>query len=218
MPSIKWKPELFLMSVGLASLIAFSSMSRAQPVDATDATNKAAETVLDFEGINLSKSQAGNIQPAAGSTIKDDFKSQGVLFGKQGISAGVAAVAGSLAPSSGTGSVAGLDSEGIIPGTIKGCNVGDIYFHFCLPGTDEPAQTDEISFTIGDAGGDIDEFVIRLYDASDALVKTKAIADFSRFSVSFSHPGIHRVEIDFSGDYGYSLDDLSFNTPQLISG
>ena len=35
----------------------------------------------------------------------------------------------------------------------------------------------------------------------------------SRFPVTIAALGINRVEVDFTGDFGYSLDDLQFNTP-----
>jgi hypothetical protein len=66
----------------------------------------------------------------------------------------------SLVPSSGVLSIAGLNAEGMIPGTELGSLVGDIYFSFFAPGTNEIATTDLVEFAIGDVGGDLDIFDI----------------------------------------------------------
>ena len=34
-------------------------------------------------------------------------------------------------------------------------------------------------------------------------------------SVRFSFAGINRVEIDFTGSFGYSMDDLTFHAPAV---
>jgi hypothetical protein len=138
-----------------------------------------------------------------------------VLFGRSGTSLGVAVVVDSLAPSSGANSVVGLDEDGIIPGSDEGGGaVGDIHFRFVLPGTMTPAETDCVSFTIGDAGGDLDEFVIRAFDINDVEIHSENRAGASRFLVGLTIPGIHRIEIDFLGTFGYSLDDLGFDDPE----
>ncbi len=176
-----------------------------------------AVVTLDFEGLPYtSVTTAGDKTPAAGSVLTDDFMSDGVLFGKAGTSAGVAVVRNSYAPSSGLQSVAGLDASGIIPGSGSGAALGDIYFSFVGPGTLTPGYTDYVSFTIGDAGGDIDVFQIRSYDYAGTLIDTQDFSEAARFSVAISVSGIHRVEVDFTGNYGYSLDDLSFNSPIAI--
>ena len=88
-----------------------------------------------------------------------------------------------------------------------------IYFNFVLPGTTVAAVTDFVSFTIGDSGGDLDVFQIRAYALDGSLISVQDLSGTSRFAASISVAGIHRVEIDFTGDYGYSMDDLEFNTP-----
>jgi PEP-CTERM putative exosortase interaction domain len=104
----------------------------------------------------------------------------------------------------------GLNEEGFIPDDIA---TGDIYFSFYAPGTNEASVTDFVEFSIGDQGGDLDIFDISFFDNSGNLLNTFHYEDTSHFLVSYSTPNIHSVAIDFTGEYGYSLDDLSFNTP-----
>jgi len=173
-----------------------------------------ATVIIDFEGLPYFdvSGLAGDVIPDAASVLADSFMSDGVLFGSK-TSAGVAVVRDSFAPSSGLNSVVGLDEFGSLPGTEYGGRVGDIYFSFVLPGTRTPAYTDYVSFTIGDAGYDLDEFEIRSYNLADELIDVRNVSDISRFLVEISVPEVHRVEIDFSGDFGYSLDDLTFTSP-----
>jgi hypothetical protein len=176
-----------------------------------------ALVTIDFEGLPYTAvTTSGNITPVAGSVLTDDFMSVGVLFGKEGTSAGVAVVRDSFAPSSGSNSVAGLDASGMIPSSGGGAAIGDIYFSFVSPGSLMPSATDWVSFTIGDGGGDLDVFQIRSYTLGGSLIDTQDLSNTSRFPVTIAMSGIHRVEVDFTGDYGYSLDDLSFNSPTVI--
>jgi len=169
---------------------------------------------IDFEGLDYTMiTGGGNKTPNPPSVVTSDFMSDGVLFGKPGVSTGIAVVRDSFGPSSGLNSAAGLDAAGILPGTSSGSCVGDIFFSFVLPGTLTLGETDYVSFTIGDTGGDLDIFEIRSYNLVDTLFDTQNVSNASRFPVTISLSGIHRVEVDFSGDYGYSLDDLSFTTP-----
>lgn len=169
-------------------------------------------TPLDFEGLPYTLIVGGgDIAPNPASILTNDFAPQGVVFGRSGTSAGVAVVRDSLAPSSGLNSVAGLNAAGVIPGTgIGGAVVGDIYFSFVEPGSSTPSTTDWVSFTIGDSGGDLDVFQIRSYDLSNTLINSADVSGVSRFPWALALPGIHRVEVDFTGDFGYSLDDLDF--------
>ncbi len=174
----------------------------------------AGATLIDFEGLPFTSVSGGNITPIPGSVLTDNFKGVGVLFGKAGVSTGVAVVRDSFAPSSGVNSVAGLDNSGIIPGSSGGgAAVGDIYFSFVVPGTNNPAVTDLVSFTIGDSGGDLDIFQIRAYDLANTLIATNDVSGISRFPVTISVSGVNRIEVDFTGEFGYSLDDLAFNAP-----
>ena len=173
-------------------------------------SSMAQAVVINFDSIaDYTASSAGNVTPVAGSVITDQFASDGVIFGRAGLSTGVAVVRDTLAPSSGLNSVAGLDAEGIIPGTSSGADLGDIYFSFL-------GVTDSVSFTVGDAGGDTDIFDIRAYDSSDALVFDNHYENTSRFLVEFGGFDVTRVEVDFTGSFGYSLDDLTFNTVRQV--
>lgn len=173
-----------------------------------------AATTIDFESIGTyTPLGAGDIAPVASSVVTNNFQNLGVLFGESGLSTGVAVVRDGLTPSSGLNTVAGLNASGDIPGTGSGGAVGDIYFSFVIPNTTTLALTDFISFTIGDGGGDLDLFQIRSYDLANSLVNTQNVSGISRFLVIINTSGVHRVEVDFTGDYGYSLDDLTFNTP-----
>jgi len=175
----------------------------------------AQATLIDFEGLSFTTiTVGGDITPNPASVITSGFGSVGVLFGQPGVSTGVAVVRDSLAPSSGLNSVAGLNAAGIIPGSpAGGADVGDIFFNFVVPGTSTPAATDLVSFTIGDNGFDLDVFQIRSFNLANTLINTQNVSGISRFPVTISVAGIHRVEVDFTGDFGYSLDDLNFNSP-----
>jgi hypothetical protein len=157
---------------------------------------------------------SGPTTPNAESVLTNQLAPLGVVFGKAGVSMGVAVVRlASLWPSSPPNSIAGLDAQGILPGDERGILSGDIYFEFVLPGTSIPAYSDGIGlgFTLGDFGGDTDAFQIRCYDLANTLIDTVQASGDSRFSVALTKPGIHRVEVDLAANkYGYSMDDLSF--------
>ncbi len=189
-------------AIGLAGIALLASVDRVQAA------------TLDFEGLPLTPLTGGNIIPNPASVITDNFIADGVQFGRTGVSAGVAAISGTLAPSSGIGSIAALDAAGIIPGTSGGGGaIGDMFFNFVLPGTLTPAETNAVSFTLGDSGGDTDLFTVRAYNLADVLISSLDFSEVSRFPVSLALSGMHRIEVDFTGDFGYSLDDLVFNTP-----
>jgi len=171
----------------------------------------ASAVLLDFEGLPFAPGTGGNF-PAAVNVLTDDFESDGVLFGRAGLSAGVVVVEApaSFGPSSGILSVTGLLADGFWPSA----SIGDIYFEFVIPNTVLSSTVDSVSFTIGDAGGDLDPFQIRSYNLADALIDTQNVSGDSRFAVSIVAPGIHRVEIDFlNASGGYSMDDLAFDLP-----
>ena len=176
----------------------------------------AAVVDIDFEGLPaniISSTLPGDHIPAPSTVLTDQFRSDGVLFGRTGVSAGVAILLGAASPSSGNNSVAGLDENGLIPGSILGSFIGGTYFSFVVPGTATPGATNWISFTIGDNGEDIDLFDISAFASDDSAVYNQSFAHESRFPVTIAVTGIHRVAIDFRGDFGYTLDDLVFNTP-----
>ncbi len=178
-------------------------------------TGSANAALIDFEGLPFTLiTSGGNKVPNPASVLTNDFMNLGVLFGRAGVSTGVAVVRDSLAPSSGLNSVSGLDANGILPGAGGGAIIGDIFFSFVGPGTMTPSTSNSVSFTIGDAGGDNDVFQIRAFNLGNTLINTQNVSGTSRFSVSIVAAGIHRVEVDFMGTFGYSLDDLRFEDPQ----
>jgi len=170
-----------------------------------------ADMTINFEGLDYTQvSTGGNITPNLASVLTNDFMSDGLLFGRAGVSAGVAVVRGPYAPSSGRQSVVALDASGI----LRDYGSDDIYFSFVEPGMLTPGHTDYVSFTIGDGGGDLEEFQIRSYNYAGTVIDTQNVSGTARFSVTIAKPGIHHVEVDYIGQlWGYSLDDMSFNTP-----
>ena len=169
--------------------------------------------VLDFDTLDYTNiTTGGTVTPTAASVLTNQFASDGIVFGQAGVSAGVAVMRSvfDFAPSSGLGSIVGLDAAGDIPGVSNtGSAVGDLYFSFL-------GITDFVSFTVGDGGGDLDIFDIRVYDGSNALISNNHYENNSRFLVELAMSNIARVEVDFTGSYGYSLDDLTFNTVQGV--
>ena len=180
-------------------------------------SSPGADVLVDFEGLTATGILSGGVDlvPVPDSVLTDDFINLGVVFGRDGLSQGVAVAVDSFAPSSGVNSVVGLNADGNIPGsTGGGAAVGDIYFRFVVPGTTIPAATDLVSFTLGDGGGDDDVFQIRVLDLGDSVIQALNVSGAARFPVTIAMPGIQRVEVLFQGDFGYSLDDLGFRTPQ----
>ncbi len=170
--------------------------------------NAAQAVLLDFEG--LPSTTLPTNTPVPESVLTDDFISDGVLFGRDGVSTGVAVVNTGFGLDPGAGNtVVGLDQFGNIPDIVT----GDIFFSFVVPNTLQPAQTDFVSFSVGNGGEDVDIFEIGAYDLNNVLLQTQNFANESAFPVSFSLPGINRIEVDFTGEFGYALNDLNFNTP-----
>jgi hypothetical protein len=169
---------------------------------------------LDFERFAPSNCRA--VCTPDPFSVLGNRESDGVLFGKSGKSTGVAVVESvNNSPSSGTKTVAGLDENGQIPGA----SIGDIYWSFVVPGTNNPATTNFVAFSLGDSGQDLDTFTIRLFDLNDSLLELWEGSSIARFFVSFAQPGIYRVEIDFDdsvSDFGYTMDDLSFAIPTAV--
>ena len=147
--------------------------------------------------------------PPASAVVTDDYESQGILFGRAGVSAGVAVVNNSSTFSLPNGACA-LDAAGDL---IHACS-GNIYFNFTDPaGSGNDATTDFVSFVIGDSGGDDDFWTINVFDVADILLETRDIVSAANTLQSFNNAGMYRVEIiDTSGNTaGYLLDDITFN-------
>jgi hypothetical protein len=179
-------------------------------VGITLGSERSCAAIIDFEGIPATTQISGT--PPANTVLTNQFANLGVVFGEPGISAGVAVVnfPGSFAPSSGVNVVEGLDAAGVITNAAS----ADIYFSFVEPGTSTPATTDLVAFTLGDAGGDLDSFILHAFDLNGTEILTQAQGNTSRFAVTLLAPGIHKVHVEFLSDpAGYGLDDLEFNTP-----
>lgn len=178
-------------------------------------SSRGNQILLDFEDFPNATSFFGPIDPP--SSILGSLESDGILFGKPGKSTGVVVIQ----TSNGGQKVAGLAENDQLPS--DGNFIGDIYFSFVVPGTTKLATTNAVSFTLGDSSQEHpDEFQIRVFDLADMLL-TSIFLDSDdldsddRFRVSLSLSGIHRIEIDFDSsqnEFGYLLDDLSFNSPE----
>jgi len=154
--------------------------------------------------------------PSPGMVLSDDLLNMGVVFGRPGESAGVAVIDGTrvkLGPSSFPNTIVGLNAAGDIPSNFT----GSIFFGFFSPGG-TPTVSDSVSFTLGDGGGDSDNFEIRAYGLDDQMltsfIRPVDPNDVGRFPVEVWVDGIHRIEIERlvgnGTQFGYSLDDLTF--------
>jgi len=149
--------------------------------------------------------------PSPDSVVTDDYRDSGILFGLPGFSAGVGVVSHSQTHS-GPNGVCGLD----VGGSITPSCTGDIYFSF-VDGLNN-ATTNSVSFYIGDAGGDIDGWIVNVFDLADNLLESRSVESQSIVSQTFEHTGMHRFNIDWTDitPFGYFLDDISFNEPISI--
>jgi len=146
--------------------------------------------------------------PPPETLVSDRYRSVGVVFGRPGLSAGMA---GFRTLEDGRHTLVALDANGLLPGHPNngGAYDGNSYFRFVVPGTDTPALAENVSFVVGDAGGDLDHYEIRGYGLDDALAYVHGVASPSYVTVTMPF-AVQRVEVDFQDDFGYSLDDLSF--------
>lgn len=164
----------------------------------------SGQTLIDFD--DLPAFDDDGTTPSAASVLSDDLAHLGVIFGS-GTSAGVAVIdSGVIQAGSGMNSVVGLDAAGDIPSRA----IGDIAFRFVDPFTGADTTASGVSFTIGDGGGDLDEYEISAYDLDGNRVYFLPTASTGRFAVNISSNEVARVEIDFTGAFGYSLDDLAY--------
>lgn len=173
------------------------------------ASMTANAAFIDFD-THASTTSIGGVPPAT-AVVTNDYASQGIVFGRSGVSAGVAVVANSNTKSPPNGAC-GLDAAGSI---VASC-AADIYFHFVDP-TDgsTPATTNALSFYVGDSGGDLDSWTVNVFGVGDALLEARSFSSESNILQSFAFAGISRVQIQWTTGTtaGYLLDDISFNTP-----
>jgi hypothetical protein len=149
--------------------------------------------------------------PPASAVVTDDYASLGIVFGSAGLSAGSAVVANPNTFSLPNGAC-GLDAAGSITANCA----ADQYFSFVSPsdGT-TPATTSFLSFVVGDGGGDLDSWILHIYDISNVELEARVVASISNISESFAYAGINRVWIQNTTGTtaGYLLDNVEFATP-----
>lgn len=174
------------------------------------AISPAHAVFINFDSLPGTNQTSGT--PPASAVLTDDLDALGIIFGRAGISAGVAVNA--AAAFSSPHGISGLDVNGTIPAHSS----GDIYFSFVVPNTTIAAVTNSVSFYIGDGGGDLDIFQVRSYNIANVLVDTQNVSGNSYFQVSVIDPAIHRIEVDFdnNSNAGFTLDNLSFNDPGAV--
>jgi len=143
------------------------------------------------------------IQAVSASVLTNQLRGDGVVFDGFGVAV-VESLEGALGADG--NSIVGIGSRETFPSVA----ILPIFFRFVLPNTSQPTTANDISFTVGDGGNDFDVFEIRAYDLSNNLIDIQNVGGTSRGSVRVSKPGIHRIEVFHQGQYGYSLDDLSF--------
>ena len=172
-------------------------------------SQNANAVFIDFDS-HAATSQTGGTPPAS-AVVTDDYASLGVIFGKAGVSAGVAVVNNSNTFSQPNGACA-MDAGGDL---IPNC-AGDIFFNFVDQSDGVSlAVTDSVDFWVGDIGGDLDLWTINVFDISGGLIETRDVSSAANINVAFNHFGMHSFEIlDTSfNTYGYLFDDFSFNAP-----
>jgi hypothetical protein len=179
---------------------------------ATPQAGRAA--VIDFDSLPASTNVSG-VPDNAASVLTTQLDTDGVIFGRLGVSAGVAVVQlATFDEVSPPNTIVGLDALGEIPAFAS----GDIHFRFVLPGTGLPGITNTVSFQVGDDCCDEDSFVVRAYDLADTVLDTQLIVGNSWQPYALAMPGIHRIHIENVSPHtsGYAVDDLAFATPTAV--
>ena len=171
----------------------------------------ASAATIHFDSLPSSTVVSG-IPNNAASVLTNQLNADGILFGLEGVSAGVAVVAiTTFNEISAPNVIVGLDAVG----EIESFASSNIYFQFVVPGTSTPGQTDSLSFYAGDDCCDEDTFEIRAYSFAGALLDTQILQGNSWQFYSLALPGIHRIEVDNLSPHnaGFAIDDISFATP-----
>lgn len=173
------------------------------------AAGTADAALIDFDSHPAMNWHEGPADPD--TIISDHFSSDGIIFGRAGVSVGVAAYSFGSVPSNASSTpngACGLDAAGIIPDVCT----GDIHFRFVsLTDPLSAATTDTLSFMIGDSGGDLDDWIIHLFDMDDNELLSETVAGIGHNFLSYSLANIHRVHIEWGGGpYGYVIDDIGF--------
>jgi hypothetical protein len=170
----------------------------------------AQATLLDFDALAAS-TNLGGIPNNPASVLSTNLNGDGIVFGRAGVSAGVAVVTYLGEAFSEPNFISGLNNAGSLIGNVA----GDLYFHFVVPGTLISAATNSLSFVIGDSGGDFDSWTIRAFNLAGVLIDTQMLSGDSYQVYSLNMGGIHRIEIDNTTGTtaGFAVDDLDFDTP-----
>ncbi|WP_210115118.1 hypothetical protein [Roseovarius aestuariivivens] len=171
------------------------------------AASSASATTVDFD--SLTSVSTGSGTPAASAVLTDDLANLGVVFGRAGVSAGVAVISFLSEYVSAPNAIAGLEADG----SFKTFAASDIYFNFVDPANSSVAgTTSSVAFDLGDTGGDVDNFLISVYDVKDNLLEARNVSSSSFSNQVFALAGMHRFHIDFDdlSTAGYFLDNLEF--------
>ncbi len=164
--------------------------------------------LINFDN-HIATSQ-GSGTPPANTVVTNDYISEGVVFGRTGVSAGVAVVNNPNTYSNPNG-VCGLNAIGDLTSSC----IGDIYFNFVNNQSD--AVTDFVSFVVGDSGGDLDRWVINVFGIADKLLESRAVSSLSNVTETFSYSGMNRFQILWASSEttGFLFDDLNFSSPTI---
>lgn len=181
-------------------------------VVAIAATAPAAPIIIDFDDHAGTATADGPAPPE--SIVDTDYAHLGVIFGRPGVSAGVAVI-NNTAAFSDPHAATGLDDAGVIDSLT-----GDIHFYFVTPGTMQPATVDEVRWVMGDNGGDLDKWVVTAYDLNDnQLQPLLLVQSFDQIPVHLTFPGMHRIHVRWNVDSkaGFLFDDLQFEPPPALA-
>jgi len=132
------------------------------------------------------------------TSVSNQFASDGIIFGG--------------------GNLVALDNDSRALCASPPSCIGDIDMTFVDPsdGT-TAATTDFLSFKIGDPGGDLDEWLISVFDINNVLLEARAVVETAFTIQSFSYTGIHGALIEWTSPstFGYTIDDVTFNAPTI---
>jgi hypothetical protein len=165
----------------------------------------SAQTTLDFDSLTGMANSPGSSIPVASQLSNQFLASNGVLFTSgTGSSFAAVVVLGAGHATSGVNGIGGATAAGDL--TYSGN--GFIAAGFFNPADGvSPFVTDSVSVR-GDlipAGGSI---ALRAFDAFNNLLGSDVQTDTGGNTLSVNFPGIHRVEIDGSGNVAF--DDFTY--------
>jgi hypothetical protein len=169
----------------------------------------AQAAFIDFD-THASTTLLGGVPPAS-AVVTNDFAALGVVFGRAGLSAGSAVVANgnTFSPPNGA---CGMDAGGSI---VFACS-GDQYFNFVNPADGTTAATTNfLSFVVGDSGGDLDSWILHVYDINNNQLEARVVSSVANIQETFSFAAMNRVWIENTTGTtaGYLLDNIEFNAP-----